>query len=365
MPADAAPGMTRARRLRSAALAGAAAAVAVACAAEAPPPRREAPAHDGVRADSATPSGRAAPTKRDAAGPGVAIDDVPAVAIDAGPGGAIDELPAVAIDDVPAVAIDAAVVDRYPSLRAYPDASSRLQSALAAREGPREVLLALAEAMAPYRWPGALDWDRHGFIAIDGARRGFVTRVAGGLIAQPGDRHDLGCAGGFLEGVRLTLLPDLAIADLDRCARARAVVGAPDRCDPTHDYGLLALAGIAARLAPARLPAGPTLFELDPRDAAAIDRLAAPGALHLCSVSHTSPTHAGARFYHHMLIVLGTAGADDLEVFDTTGARGVSLVTMPRGRFFRYCTTQLAASEAYRYASRSARLTCLAVAAAR
>ena len=257
--------------------------------------------------------------------------------------------------------LEAALADPYPSLRHYPDGGPRPRAPLAGPAGPREVLVALAEHMAPHRWPDAIDWDRHGFIDLHGARPGFVTRVAGALVPQTGGRCDLGCAGGFLGGVRLTLLPGLAIDELDRCGpEAAAVAGGPGRCGPEHEDGWLALAAIAARLAPTQLPEGPKLLEIGPTDAAGIDRLAAAGAMHLCTVSHAATAQAGARFYHHMMIVLGTPGGAALDVFDTTGARGVSLVTMTRERFFRYCTTQLAANVEFRYVRRSARLSCLA-----
>lgn len=338
MTADAAHGTTRARGRTLAP--GVALLVALAC--EAGPASRE------VALDEAP---RAVVDASDAARP--KVDDASY---------AVTRREPAAIRDA---SLEAALADPYPSLRHYPDGGPRLRAALAAHAGPREVLVALAEHMAPHRWPDAIDWDRHGFIDLHGARPGFVTRVAGALVPQTGGRCDLGCAGGFLEGVRLTLLPGLAIDELDRCdPEAAAVAGGPGRCDPEHEYGWLALAAIAARLAPTQLPEGPKLLEIGPTDAAGIDRLAAAGAMHLCTVSHAATAQAGARFYHHMMIVLGTPGGAALDVFDTTGARGVSLVTMTRERFFRYCTTQLAANVEFRYVSRSARLTCLAVATA-
>ena len=262
------------------------------------------------------------------------------------------------------VAIDAALADRFPSLDYYPSVDARLHDALERGAGPREILGALASTMAPYRWTSVIDWDRHGFIDLHGARRGYVTRVSGMLVTQPSDHHDLGCAGGFLEGVRLTLLPQVAIDDLDRCeSDATAVLDARHGCDSPHEYGRRALTNIAHRLRGEQLPAGPELLEIDLREATALARLEAPGAMHLCTVSHTSVKHARTRFYHHLMIVLGTAGGEAFDVFDTTGGRGVSVVKMAREQFVRYCTTLLGANREFRYLGRSAGLTCLPVAA--
>jgi len=262
---------------------------------------------------------------------------------------------------VTAAPLDSALADRYPSLEYYP-AVEPLGALLERGGDAREILAALAVSMAPYRWPSMHDWDRHGFIALDGAVPGFVTRVAGGVISQPTGRHDLGCAGGFLEGVRMTLLPRLAIEDLDRCgATEQPVQGAPTGCDAEHEYGWLALANIAARLAEAQLPAGARLIEVDVEDDRGLAALAAPHAMHLCTVSHLSATHQQSRFFHHMMIVLGTADGESLDIFDTTGGRGVSLITMQRARFVRYCTVLLRNNREFRYMGRGTGLTCLPV----
>ncbi len=262
--------------------------------------------------------------------------------------------------------LDSALADRYPSLDHYPAVDGRLEllKMLERGEDAREVLAALAACMAPYRWPSMNDWDRHGFIALDGPVSGYVTRVSGGVVSQPSDRHDLGCAGGFLEGVRLTLLPRLAIEDLDRCGTERPVEGEPAGCDPGREYGWLALKNIAARLDAAQLPMGARLIEVDVHREEGLAALAAPGAMHLCTVSHVSATHGRSRFYHHMMIVLGTADGEALDVFDTTGGRGVSVVTMPRERFVGYCTIMLRNNREFRYVGRSTELKCLPVARA-
>ena len=267
--------------------------------------------------------------------------------------------PVVAERKAPVV-VDAVVADRYPSLAYYPDLGAKVAAARA--DGARAVLAAIVESLEKYRWPGVLDWDRNGFIDVRGARPGFVTRVSGLLKSQPGDRHDLGCAGGFLEGVRMTLVPDMAIDELDRCDVEVAVEGGPAGCEPEREYGWLALRNVAGRLRAEQLPAGARMFELAPAAGpAGISPLAAPGAMHLCTVSHESAARGEARLYHHLMIVLATEDADDIEVFDTTGLRGVALTRMTRARFVNYCANQLAASREYRYRGRSARVTCLAV----
>lgn len=262
-----------------------------------------------------------------------------------------------------AVVVDPVLADRHPSLAYYPSLAAALPAALVGG-APREILVGLAATMAPYRWPSALDWDRHGFLDLHGPRPGFVTRVSGALISQPGDRHDLGCAGGFLEGVRLTLVPDLAIGELDRCdVEADAVAGGPTECEPQRDYGWLALRNIAVRLRPSQLPAGPRLISLAPERSEDLDRLSAAGAMHLCTVSHEANARGRLRLHHHMMIVLARAEADALDVFDTTGIRGVALARMTRARFGEYVSVQLAASREFRYARGSAQLICLPVAA--
>lgn len=263
----------------------------------------------------------------------------------------------------PAPAVDSRLVDRYPSLEYYPAIEPPLRAALERGADAREVLAALEANLAPHRWPGMFDWDRHGFISLAGALQGHVTRISGELVRQPVDRHDLGCAGGFLEGVRLTLLPRLGIDELDRCGdELGRVQGAPARCDPDHEYGLLALANIAARLDERRLPAGARLLELDVADAASLDGLFASRSMSLCTVSHVSGAYDRARYYHHMMIVLGTPDGDSLDVFDTTGGRGVSLLRMPRSRFVRYLTVMLRSNREFRYLGRGTGLTCLPVA---
>jgi hypothetical protein len=110
----------------------------------------------------------------------------------------------------------------YPSLEHYPSVAPALTAALARRHGP-SILAGLDESLRPYRWPDAVSWENTGFIRLagegtraEGEPLGFVRRVGGNVLAQDGT-HDLGCAGGFLEGMRLLWLPDLTIEDLGDC----------------------------------------------------------------------------------------------------------------------------------------------------
>lgn len=261
----------------------------------------------------------------------------------------------------PTIDPPSALLDRFPSLAFYPAITTTLRTALDGHAAPTAILTALADALAPYRWPSSEDWDRAGFIDLDAPVPGFVTRIATGSVSQPTDRHDLGCAGGFLEGVRAIVAPRIDVADLEHCdADTFAVTGAPTRCDLDHDFGLLAITNIAASLEVSRLPKGRTIttWKTTPR---AHTELARDGAVHLCTVSHEAQSRDDARFHHHMIIALGDA--DGLSVFDTTGVRGVAIQRMDARRFVRYFTSLLAVNREYRYASSSAQLSCLEVTA--
>jgi hypothetical protein len=252
-----------------------------------------------------------------------------------------------------------ALLDRFPSLAFYPAVGAPLRTALQDGAPEATTLAALAETLAPYRWPSSEDWDRAGFIDLDAPVPGFITRIAGGSISQPTGRHDLGCAGGFLEGSRAVVSPRLGVAELERCtADTFAVEGAPQRCDLDHDFGVLALANIAVALPRERLPAGPTIqtWRPTPRTHATLAR---DGAVHLCTVSHASRARKGARFHHHMLIAIGDA--EGLQVFDTTGLRGVAIQRMDARRFVRYVSSLLAVNREYQYDAESAELACLEV----
>jgi hypothetical protein len=254
---------------------------------------------------------------------------------------------------------DAALLDRYPSLVFYPAIGNELVAALTQGGSPRKILDGLAVTFAPWRWPSASDWDRSGFIDTDAEAPGFVTRTYARSVSQPTGRHDLGCAGGFLEGVRMILAPRLGVAELEHCdATTLAIEGGPERCDQEREFGRIAIANIARTLPDDRLASGATLVELR-ADAGTHAVLAKPGALHLCTVSHRAATRRRDRYFHHMLIALGET--DGLWVFDTTGVKGVAIEKMEVDRFIRYCTTLLGSNREYRYIADTARLTCVAV----
>ncbi len=271
-------------------------------------------------------------------------------------------LDAGAPEPVPTAAPTIDVLARWPALAFHPGVTRRLHDALANAAPARERLLALAQSLAPFRWESATSWDNTGFVATDGDALGFVTRRGGEVVAQAPGSFDLGCAGGFLEGVRLTLLPTLAMHELAACDAqlSTRVSGAPDRCEP-RDFGLRAIANVADRLDATRLPDGPRIVELGPDDALRLAQLRAPGAAHLCAVSHTALAHGGQRFYHHMMIVLGTEDGETYDVFDTTGSRGVAVQRMRQSRFVTYVGGLLAANRDYRYAAASTRLGCVRV----
>jgi hypothetical protein len=258
-----------------------------------------------------------------------------------------------------AVDPDAALLDRCPSLAFYPALGPELVAALTRPAPPREILEALALTLAPFRWPSASDWDRSGFIDLDAETPGFVTRTYARSVSQPTGRHDLGCAGGFVEGVRMILAPRLGIDELEHCdAETIAIEGGPPKCDHEREFGRIALANITRGLPKDRLVDGAKLVELR-ADADTHALLAKPGALHLCTVSHRAALRGRHRYFHHMLVALGES--DGLWIFDTTGVKGVAIEKMEVDRFIRYCTTLLGSNREYRYVADTARLTCVAV----
>lgn len=255
--------------------------------------------------------------------------------------------------------VDAAVFDRYPSLVFYPEVAPALVAALTRGASSREILEALAVTFAPWRWPSASDWDRAGFIDTAADTPGFVTRTFGRSVSQPTGRHDLGCAGGFLEGVRMILAPRIDVDEFEHCDESTlAIEGGPERCDQEREFGRIAIANIARTLPDDRLASEAKLVELR-ADADTHATLAKPGAMHLCTVSHRAAARHRDRYFHHMLVALGEP--DGLWVFDTTGVKGVALERMEIDRFIRYCTTLLGSNREYRYVADTARLTCVAV----
>ena len=247
----------------------------------------------------------------------------------------------------------------------YPAVDPMLREALADGERADALLDALVRTLAPYRWNGAEAWDNLGFIrTTDDAPRGFVTRVDGALEMQPPGSYSLGCAGGFLEGLRVTLTPALEMEDLRRCDEGTlATLGAlaPATCEP-EAFGLHAIAN-AARAAEAAgvLAEPPVPLRIEPHDPKALGPLALPGALQLCTVSHEPTVGPRTRLYHHMMIVMRAMGPRALMLFDTTGFRGVAMRRVDPPVLSRYVTQALARNDEHRYDPASARLDCITV----
>lgn len=253
------------------------------------------------------------------------------------------------------------VAQRYPSVAHYPNPHPSLLSALEARDAPG-ILHGLARTFAPVR-PRSEDWDRSGHLRLTGETNGFVRELDGGLHAQPPGRYDLSCAGGFLEAVRLLLLPDLELDDLGGCDQPllAAVEGAPKACGHVGDFGLLALVNVAARLEPNQLPAGRAI-EATPvhtRDAVKAD--IPSGQARLCTVSHESTTQERGRYHHHMMVMLEPDDNGDIPLFDTTGYNGVHLRSRPHNLIAKYAKHALADNERFRYDRNSTVLSCLTV----
>jgi hypothetical protein len=250
-----------------------------------------------------------------------------------------------------------------PASWAYlPRVDPMLREALAAGE-PTEVRLeALVRALAPFRWQSD-DWDNLGFIRTEAdAPRGFVTREDGALRMQPDGAYSLGCAGGFLEGVRVALAPALEMAELQHCdAATLAILGttAPSTCKP-EDFGLHAIANAARAAAAAGVLETPAVpLRLDPHDPAALAPLMAPGVVQLCTVSHEPTVGPPTRLHHHLMIVLRATGPRAMSLFDTTGYRGVAMRRIDAAGLSSYATKALARNEAHRYDPASARIDCL------
>jgi hypothetical protein len=248
----------------------------------------------------------------------------------------------------------------------YPTVGPTLREALVTGERADVLLEELARTLAPYRWEHVDDWDNLGFIrTADDAPRGFVTRVDGALHMQPPGSYSLGCAGGFLEGLRVLLTPALEMADLQRCDEGTlAMLGplAPAECR-SEGFGLHAIAN-AARAAEAAgaLAAPPEPLHVAPHEPGAFGPLDELGVLQLCTVSHEPTVGTRTRLYHHMMIVMRAMSPRTLLVFDTTGFRGVALRRIEARVLSRYVTDSLANNDTHRYDPASARIDCMTVA---
>lgn len=260
-----------------------------------------------------------------------------------------------------ATSVEPTTASRYPSLAYYPELHSTMLPALERGDAPA-ILGALAYTFKPVRPPYAL-WERTGHVRLGGPTTGFVREVDGVISHQPAGRFDLSCAGGFLEAVRLLLLPEVELDELGHCDAELLgeVEGAPETCGHEGDFGWLALANIAARLDLERLPKGKTVWSKPVLRRDDVDADVAAGDVRLCTVSHASTVHGGERFHHHMMLMLEPNKDGEIPLFDITGSRGVYLRPRPRNLVAKYVKHLLADNDAFRYQPRSALLTCLDV----
>jgi hypothetical protein len=272
----------------------------------------------------------------------------------------VDPAPVAGATAEGGASVTSATAATYPSLEHYPAIAPTLVAALE-REHGASILAGLDESLRPYRWPDAVSWESTGFIRLEGdGPLGFVRRVGGNVLAQDGT-HDLGCAGGFLEGMRLLWLPTLTIEDLGDCeAPVRAgVTGAAFDCEDASAWGLVAIANLAARLPEHALPNGRAITVRSPIDASAAAELYTPGVLHLCTVSHVSRRRRG-RWHHHMMAITADEEPTILRTFDTTGVGAVAWRQMRIERLPWYVDDALATNPDFRYQRGSTELHCLA-----
>ncbi|WP_143825757.1 YdcF family protein [Nannocystis exedens] len=205
--------------------------------------------------------------------------------------------PAVHLE--PVDARDADLLERWPSLAHYPRVPPALASGLRARD-PAAIFRGLELAFEPDRWAEVDAWERLGHIRL-AEPAGFCRTDAGRPVRLSSGTYDLGCLGGFLEGVRLLWLPRLELADLVPCEPP----GGFESCRDGAQAGRAALLQIAARLPEGVLPRGLEVLDLRLAELGPEALIAAlvPDVLHLCSVSHRARARGGERMYHHMMIV--------------------------------------------------------------
>ncbi len=245
----------------------------------------------------------------------------------------------------------------------YPSVAPPLREAVTHRADADVVLRALVDGLAPYRWDRLQDWDNLGYVRIgQDAPHGWVTQAGGTLRSQPPGEAQLGCAGGYLEGVRALLVPQLRMDDLQRCDDATwNTLGSVQAC---HDdnFGLRAIANTAAQAQADGVLSGPARHvHIEPSEADDLAPLLARGPVHLCTVSHASTARDGILMYHHLMILARARGARALLMFDTTGYRGVSMRRMTVPTLVSYVRSALANNDTYRYDPASTHLDCVAV----
>lgn len=253
------------------------------------------------------------------------------------------------------------IAQRYPSVAHYPNPHPSLLDALE-RGHASSILQGLARTFAPVR-PHSDDWDRTGHLRLSGATTGFVREANDEVSPQPVGRYDLSCAGGFLEAVRLLFLPRVELEALAHCddTLLASVDGAPGACGHDGDFGLLALANVAALLEPGQLPNGPKIETSRVRTRDDVKADVPHGHARLCTVSHESMTHERRRYHHHMMLMLEPEDNGEVPLFDTTGYNGVHLRARPPNLIAKYAKHALADNERFRYDRDSTVLSCLTV----
>lgn len=247
----------------------------------------------------------------------------------------------------------------------YPELPASLTAAVRGHARADVVLRELADALAPHRWAAVEDWDNTGFVrtAADGPR-GFVVRRDGRPIAQDPGEYQLGCAGGFLEGVRAILLPSLEMHDLAHCddaVLASLGAAAPATC-AAENFGLHAIAAVATAVERNDAAVAPPEFvHLEPRDVDDLAPLLRPGMVHVCTASHASGVELGTRYHHHMMILMRAPGRRALQMFDTTGFRGVALRELSTRALLTYLGSALSTNAHHHYDPDSTELDCFAI----
>lgn len=260
---------------------------------------------------------------------------------------------------------DAGIVAEHPSWAYYPAIDPTLIAAIAGDERADVVLRMLAATLAPHRWASVDDWDNTGFVNLEpDAPAGWVTRASGTLASQLAGEFQLGCAGGYLEGVRAILVPDLRMGELKRCdGEALAVLGehAPTGCRP-EEFGLHAIVATAAAVERRGASTAPPVFvHVEPTAPEAFDTTLVAGAVHVCTVSHRSRAFGDARYYHHLMIVVRPTARATFQVFDTTGYGGVQVREMTGRKLGAYSKNALAMNRHHDYDPASTRVDCFAI----
>jgi hypothetical protein len=247
----------------------------------------------------------------------------------------------------------------------YPVIDPALSRAYDEDANARVVLERLADTLAPYRWASVDDWDNTGYVRIEpDDPRGFVSKASGTLHVQTDGTAQLGCAGGFLEGVRATLAPTLTMDALRVCDQGTlTMLGeiAPAQCDP-WDFGAHAIANVARAVQDEAEIGVPFRIVPVPDDLDALAPLATRGPMHLCTVSHRSRTAGEIRRAHHLMIAIADpARRQGVWLFDTTGYRGAVVRLVSLREILRYVRFALASNETYNYDPASAQVDCIPI----